>query len=275
MAKDRKKNNAAAEEHGTKSSVVEQLKQLGEWGETDEIQMGELPDGRYQVKILSATVNNSKSESHRLQVSWDLLVLNTKERGRHIFKHSGLDDMTQRGFFRGELARLGVEWPPTPDKLADELEDLKETFASVSLRTKGEEGKERQYANFDKALDSADLEDGDISGKEGDKKEDEDKPSDTGKSGGKKEKKETPKKEPEKEEEADASATFEDNDLRSRMKNEIKDLGKKADFKEGDYNTLTDMLLDIAEYAGVKGEWSDPMELITETKEALEKKLND
>lgn len=129
----------------------------GTWKDAEAPSFGDIPDGKYQIRIESANINNAKS-SGRLQVSWQLEILSGEYAGRKLFKHDGIEDEQSQGYFRGGLARLGVEWPDDPSDLPDVLEGLQGTLAQVTAKTR--EGSEYQNVYFDKALDSSDVEEG-------------------------------------------------------------------------------------------------------------------
>lgn len=112
--------------------------------------IGDLPDANYTVRIDSAVINHSKG-SGRLQCSFELTVCEGEYAGRKLFKHDGIDGAQSLSYMRTNLARLGVEWPASPDDLPDTLEDLCGTFAAVTAKTK-DNGIQNVY--FNKALDS-------------------------------------------------------------------------------------------------------------------------
>ena len=121
---------------GKKGGVLESLNALKDgWGDTEQPPSYEVPDGRYNVSIESAILNKSK-KSGRLQVSWSLKILDGEYRGRMLFKHDGIDNDTGRSFFRGALARLGVDWPDSPSEIPQILEGLNGSQAQVNCKTK-------------------------------------------------------------------------------------------------------------------------------------------
>ena len=136
-------------------SVTKQLAELEGWEDTPEKSFEDVEPGKYQVKIGAATLNNAKS-SGRLQVSWELTIVNGNFSGRKLFKHDGLDTEDGRSYFRGSLAKLGHEWPDNPKELIGVLEELLDTFASVTVRKRKDSDGISVY--FDKALDSDDVE---------------------------------------------------------------------------------------------------------------------
>jgi len=146
-------DDGEVEEHGKSGAVT--FDDIDDWDDTEEApSFSEVPDDKYEAKIASATLNRSKSSGRR-QCSWDLIIISGEMKGRHVFKHDGLEDEQQRSYFRQALAKLGIAWPKKSE-LAETLSELEGTFAAITVRTKGE----FQNVYFDRALDSDDV--GDI-----------------------------------------------------------------------------------------------------------------
>jgi len=139
-----------------KKDIKSSLAELAEaWGDAEETSFEDVPDGVYQVRINQATINHSQS-SGRLQVSWDVSIVNGEFVNRKLFDHHGIDNAQSIGYFKGTLSKLGYdseEFDPT--SLDETLEELVGTYAEVRQRTKGD------YTNvyFNKALDSNEVED--------------------------------------------------------------------------------------------------------------------
>jgi len=150
--------------HG-KKDIAKALAALNDiWGDTDPVSFEDVPDGKYQILLKDIGINESKS-SGRLQVSWQLKIVSGSFANRMMFKHDGIDTAESLGYFKGGLARLGVECPDDMSDLPDVLDELKGTYASVTSRTK--KGSDMANVFFDKALDSDDI-DEDISEDPGD-----------------------------------------------------------------------------------------------------------
>ena len=143
-----------ADEHGVKdiSAALAELEQG--WEDTEEQSFGDIPDGKYAVRIDEANINHSKS-SGRLQVSFQMTIAEGDHRGRKLFKHDGLDTEQGRSFMRTSLARLGYEWPVDPKALPETLQSIVGSAAQVTARTKA--GSDIQNVYFDKALDADTL----------------------------------------------------------------------------------------------------------------------
>lgn len=167
MPKKRKKRKRSQgeDEFGTKE-VNEQLDEVFDehWDGVEAKSFEEVPDGTYQVRFISALVNNAKT-SGRLQCSWEMIIVNGEHKGRHIFKHDGLNTEEGIAYFKGSLARLGYDEPETKKKLIATLEEIVEgpTYAVVRLSTRKRKVDEEytyiQSKRFIKALDSDEVED--------------------------------------------------------------------------------------------------------------------
>lgn len=291
-AKKRKaRGKSQSEDHG-KKDIQDQLAQLKGWNDAEDLgdSFGEVPDGRYQFKIKEARVNNSDS-SGRLQVSWDLEVINGEFAGRHVFEHDGLETDQNRDFFRTKLARIGLEWPENPADLPTVLEEALETYVEARVKTKGE----FQNVRFVKALDNDEVEeespdddlkigdtvmapfDGELyeatiigadedtaTVKFLDDDTEEKIPWDDLENVSSEKEEDSEPEEPEEveEEPTELVCNFDDDDLKKTHVTKIKKLAKQEDFDPDDYETWTDLLADIAETVGVVGEFDDPVEVL-------------
>lgn len=246
-----------------------------------------MPPGKYQVKLTSVTINNAQS-SGRLQASFECTILDTEHRGRKLFAHFGLDDVDQRGYLRGALAKLGVEWPGKPKELPSVLEQVQDTFAEVNHTLRKRKDKEtgqvleNYNTYFNRALDSTDVDD-----LEEDTSDDDAKPT---AAAGKKPAATTtkpartskPAAEPDEgEAEAEEEATngevvvqfkADGLDKTKKHKTRIKQLATKHDFDLEEYNDLADLIGDIAEHVGLSGKFDDPEALITAVESKGEEK---
>lgn len=272
------------EEQGKKRSVKKALKRIDDWDDTEEMSFEDVPDGKYQVRIEAARLNTSKS-SGRLQVSMEFTVLTGKFKGRKLFAHYGLDTPDNRGYFRTYLARMGIEWPDK-DVLEGALEELVEKLAKVSVKTRGE----FQNVRIEGAIDEEDVEeepeeedtdeDESKSSKKKKKKEEEDEEEETDEDDSKSSKKKDEEDEEDEEEEEDedtdedeskeCTVKFSDGDLSKKQKKLIKKVAKATDFDPDDYDSLTDLLCDIAESAKVYGTFKKAAMLIGKVRQEVE-----
>jgi hypothetical protein len=238
-------------------SIKKQLKGLDDWGDTPEKSFDKVDPGKYQAKIEAAAINNAKS-SGRLQVSWELTIINGDFQGRKLFKHDGIDTVEGRSFFRGTLAKLGHEWPDDPEDLPEVLEELLETYVAVTVRNRKDD-EDNINIYFDKALDSDDVEDNlgedqdagadeddsdddekkskkakkDKSSKKRSKDEDDDDPDEDedDKDSKKKSKKDKKSKDDDDDPEEDDTAEYTAEDIREMSKKELKSLVKENELK--------------------------------------------
>lgn len=104
----------------------------------------EVPDGRYDVRVASATLGWSRKGDRML--TYDLVVLSGPHADRHIFKNSVFTDASMP-VLKGDLRKLGLELVRISD-LPSRLGGLAGLTLTVTKKTKGE------YANvsFGKAV---------------------------------------------------------------------------------------------------------------------------
>ena len=105
-----------------------------DYEEAEPPSVGDVPDGKYQVRVLR--VELARSQAGDPMLKWDLLVLSGPHADRHIFKNSVI---THRSlpFVKGDLLTLGVELPRFSD-LPDHLDALLDKTLEVTQKTKGE-----------------------------------------------------------------------------------------------------------------------------------------
>lgn len=294
--KDREQDDADC---GTKD-ISEALAELDcEWEDAEEQTFEEIKPDTYQVKIDKVFINKAKS-SGRLQCNWEVTIQNGKYKGRKVWFRNGLNDAKAIGFFKGNLAPLGVEYPKKKPskKLPGILEKLEGTYALVRIAQNGD------FTNgyFQKALDSDDV--------DGDEEDCDcccdcdddccDKPKAKasgggGKKGGKKSKSDEdddccdcdcdcdddcdcdccddkPKKKKSKkdddceddEEEGVDLDSIDPKDLDKKATKRIKALAKEHDFDPDDYDNLVDLAGDVAEYLKLSGKYKKIGKLLDE-----------
>lgn len=129
-----------------------------EWGDTDASEgFGEIPEGKYQCRITDAKVERAQN-SGRLQVCFDLQIASGPHANRKMWKRDGIDNEQSIGYFKGGLAKLGVEAPDDPTDLPHVLSELIGTFCQVTVKIKGDY--HNQY--FDKAIDDDEVDTSDL-----------------------------------------------------------------------------------------------------------------
>ncbi len=94
----------------------------------------EVPDGKYQVRVLKAQLGESRKGDPMLK--WDLVVLSGPHAGRHIFKNAVIT-RDSIPFVKGDLKTLGLALTRFSD-LPAHLEELLDKTVEITKRTKGE-----------------------------------------------------------------------------------------------------------------------------------------
>ena len=285
--RDKREESDEEDDEQNQTDVGEQLNDIDDWEDTEEKALGDVPDGQYQVQFTSVNINNAKS-SGRLQASFEMTILDTEQRGRKLWSHFGLDDVDQRGYLRGALAKLGEEWPDKPSKLPSVLEGIEGTYAMVKKKAKKYKDKEsgevleRDNTYFLRALDSDEVEP--ITEDEEADKDDKPAKSEKKKPTKESDKKPTEKKmeKPAKEEKPAKSETVEgvtldwkDDKFTADHKKRLKVLAKESEYDPDDYNNLVDLAADVAEYFGLKGKYPGPNKLMRELNEAAAAKVKE
>jgi hypothetical protein len=95
-----------------------------------------LPDGKYQVKVDSVAIEESKT-SGRLQLKWVLKVIAGAFTGRLIWRYNGFDSTENLTYLKKDLTTCGVTVTRLSE-LEDNLQFLLDTVLEVQLKTKGE-----------------------------------------------------------------------------------------------------------------------------------------
>jgi hypothetical protein len=243
------------------------------WGSAEAKTFSDVPAGTYQTRVVAAPINNAKS-SGRLQVSWEMVVLDGDQRARHLFKHDGLDTEESIGYFKGSLATLGYQEPTTKEELKETLDEIVAAptyvVARVTNRKKKVNGMmvERTNTRFIRALDSADVTD--------DLDEDElesvitvnisdematnvtqepgnDNPVDDSNTGSNEE----------------PSCSLVDGvSVKSMEEKLIDKLAKKLGFNPDDYDTWESLLCEVGDYCGLSGVFKSVKDLLTKAQKA-------
>jgi hypothetical protein len=95
---------------------------------------GEVPDGRYQVRVQSVKIDYSKNNQKMLR--WDLVVIAGTHARRHIFKNAVITDASLP-FVKGDLKTLGLKLKKLSE-LPNHLDELVGRTLEVTKRTKDE-----------------------------------------------------------------------------------------------------------------------------------------
>lgn len=120
--------------------MFNELKELDSiWEQTQvdpEPQFEDVPDGKYQVRINEVIIQNSKS-SGRLQLYWDLVIVNGQYANRHLFRYNGMETAENLKFLKQDLLRCGLNVPKLSE-LPNHLHKLLDLILEVQVKTKGE-----------------------------------------------------------------------------------------------------------------------------------------
>jgi len=240
-----------------KKNISSLLKKLEEFWDTPEKTWGDVPDGPYQVKIESAVLNESKA-SGRLQVSFQFNVLEGDFINRKIFKHSGLDNESNIAYFRGDIGKLGHEWPETPEGLEPILNELLDSCAEIKVKTSARDGQEYTNVYITRAIDPIQTEE------EEQQDIDEVQIQKTPKT-----KKFILKKEEEGEKELTISYHFEEDDINDAQKEKIMNMAEKMEMNLDLYNEYIQILKDMCEANELSGAYESPKAVIRAIEAAM------
>jgi hypothetical protein len=94
----------------------------------------EVPDGKYQVRIVTARMG--ESQKHDPMLKWDLVILSGPLAGRHLFKNAVITQASLP-FVKGDLKVLGLALGKFSD-LPGRLPELLDKTLQVTKRTKDE-----------------------------------------------------------------------------------------------------------------------------------------
>jgi hypothetical protein len=110
-----------------------------------------LPDGKYQVKVDSVAIEESKN-SGRLQLKWVLKVIAGAFTGRLIWRYNGFDSTENLTYLKKDLTTCGVTVTRLSE-LEDNLQFLLDTVLEVQLKSKtGHDGQLRQNCYINKEI---------------------------------------------------------------------------------------------------------------------------
>jgi hypothetical protein len=153
------------------SSRLKALQKL--WKKTQPKKFGkQAPDGDYEVKIVSAVIEEAKSESKRLQVLWTLEIIEGDLAGRKITHRSGLEGSEDAlAYFQGELETLELEIPDSLEDVGEVLQEAIGLELEITLATRNE----FQNCSFNELLEESEEseEDEEEGEEEDDEEEDE------------------------------------------------------------------------------------------------------
>lgn len=249
-----------------KPSIVDELKNLSTgWADAEVMEgFGDLPEGKYVVVIDDININHAKAESNRLQASWTMTVAEGDYVNRKVWKHDGLEDPAKLGFLRTSLHRLGVEWPAGPEGLPETFESMKGICAEITVKQKGE------FLNvyINKAVDPSEIGTNELPAEEGVEETTEEAPAE-----------EETTEEVVEEEAAAEEEVVEDEATAPTLKTakillpgqvkEMLALAKTAAFSTGDSKKPLEYVVQLGEYCGLTGEFTNASELLEQIKATL------
>jgi hypothetical protein len=108
---------------------------------------GELPDGKYIVRIDRVELTTSKT-SNRPQMVWDMIITEGTYQGWHVWKYNGLDSAEKIHYLKNDLHRADLPLERISD-LESALPQLLDRKLEVRVKTKlGEHGESQNvYIN--------------------------------------------------------------------------------------------------------------------------------
>ena len=137
----KKKDKSKKEKSSGSKDPTSKLKALQKkWKTTQPKTFGkQAPDGDYEVKIVSAVLEQAKSESKRLQVVWALKILEGDCKDRELTHRSGLEGSEDcLAYFQGELETLELELPDDISDIGGTLQEAIGLELEISLSTRNE-----------------------------------------------------------------------------------------------------------------------------------------
>ncbi len=96
-----------------------------------------LPDDNYIVRIVDAVVEEAKS-SQRLQIRWNMNVIDGEFSNKKLVKFDGLEDSDNLDWLQGSLEALELDIPDNLEDIGEVLEDAAGLAVDVTVRNKDE-----------------------------------------------------------------------------------------------------------------------------------------
>lgn len=114
-----------------------------------------LPDGKYQVRVDVARIEENKEYSS-LNLMWELVVVGGQYENRRIFKRNGLDNPERFEWLKTDLFRAGISLDRLSE-IEDALPGLLDRVLEVQLKTgkPNAEGKTYQNCYINKLLNES------------------------------------------------------------------------------------------------------------------------
>ena len=126
-----------------------------------------IPDGQYQARIVSATID--KSKAGRLQTIIKFKIESGKHKGRFQYKYDGLETPDNISWLKSTLRTMDIKVPKKIVNLEKALEKLEDELCVIQVRTSG------QFTNtyIQKRVEDIDEEDEDLEEEDVDEEEEE------------------------------------------------------------------------------------------------------
>ena len=144
---------------------ADRLKQYdADWqnAEVKENDFTPLPDGKYQVTVESARIEENK-EYGSLWLVWELSVVEGQYEGHKIFKRARLDEPERFSWVKTDFHRMGITlW--NLSEIEDVLPHVLDIILEVQLKTTkpNAEGKTYQNCYINRRVDNQDIDDSDM-----------------------------------------------------------------------------------------------------------------
>jgi hypothetical protein len=122
------------EEYETTNQSVDLSSFDDEFSTAEAPEYGEVPDGKYQVRIESVRLESSQKGVP--MIKFELEVLSGSQAGRRIFKNSVITQASIP-YVKGDLKTLGIELSKFSE-LSGRLEELLDVTMEVTKRTRGD-----------------------------------------------------------------------------------------------------------------------------------------
>lgn len=144
---------------------ADRLKQYdADWqkAEVKENDFTPLPDGKYQVTVESARIEENE-EYGSLWLAWELSVVEGQYKSRKIFKRARLDDPDRLGWVKTDFHRMGIILDSLSE-IEDVLPNVLDVILEVQLKTTkpNTEGKTYQNCYINGRLDSQQVDEEDV-----------------------------------------------------------------------------------------------------------------
>ena len=118
-----------------KKNLMTRLKGLQKsWKKATPRQAGMVvPEDNYPVRVVSAILEEAKSTG-RLQINWDLEILDGDYKGKHVHKYAGVDNEDNLDYVQGDFETLELEIPDSIADIGEVLEAAQGLVLDIRVR---------------------------------------------------------------------------------------------------------------------------------------------